>query len=132
VTQSLTDLPAGYVFPSITLELTAERLRAYRGAVGDELSIYEDDSVAPPLAVAAFALGALLESVGLPPGSLHVNEGVEFRGAVPAGSRVQCEATLAQRSKRSGWIVSVIDAQLSVGGVTLVSARSSVMSPGAE
>jgi acyl dehydratase len=111
------------------IELAPERLLAYRRAVGDSLSLYDDVGVAPPLAVAAFALGALLEEVGLPPGSLHVNEGLEYHKAVPVGARLECRAVLAQRSQRSGWIVSVLDSQLLVDGETVISARSSVMSP---
>ena len=125
----LTDLPAGHVFDPITLNLDAGRTRAYRDAIGDTLPFYDDAGAVPPLAVAAVALGALLESVSLPPGSLHVNESLGFRRAVAPGSEIECRAVLTQRSVRGGLVVSVIDSEIRAGGETAVTARATVMSP---
>jgi hypothetical protein len=126
---TLIDLPAGHVFETIVFSVDAERSRAYRGAVADALPLYEAEALVPPLALAALALGGLLNQVGLPPGSLHVNETVEGRVVVPVGASVECRATLAQRSQRGGWIVAVIEAEIRLDGATAVRARSTVLSP---
>ncbi len=125
----LTDLSAGQTFDTITFQVTADQVRAYRNAVGDTLSLYDDDGVLPPLAVAALALGALLERVKLPDGSLHASESLETRAAVRPDSTVECRARLAQRSQRAGWVVSVLETELRSEGRTAIIARATVLSP---
>jgi acyl dehydratase len=130
VLPSLLDLPAGHPFEPVTFVVTAARARAYREAVGDRLSVYDEvGGAVPPLAVVALALGALLEKVQLPPGSLHASESVRFHGVVPAGAAVDCRARIAQRSLRAGWAVSVLETDLYVDGREVASARATVMSP---
>lgn len=126
---SLIDLAAGHSFEPIRFSVDVARSRAYCAAVADSLPLYEAEAVVPPLAVAALALGGLLNQVGLPPGSLHVNETVDCRRSVPAGARLECRATLAQRSQRAGWIVSVLDCEVRLDGATALTARSTVLSP---
>ena len=125
----LTDLAAGHVFPAIAFSVDAEQARAYRAAAGDSLGLYDDAGVVPPLAVAALALGALLEHVSLPPGTLHTGESLSFKAPVPSGAALECRATLALRSQRSGWIVSVLDTEISHNGAVAVTARATVLSP---
>lgn len=129
MTTVLTDLSAGHTFDPITFTVDSERARAYRAAAGDTLSLYDVSGVLPPLAVAALALGALLEHVSLPPGTLHASESVSFKAPVPAGARLECRASLAQRSQRAGWIVSVLDSEISHDGRVAVTARATVLSP---
>jgi hypothetical protein len=129
VTRSLTDLEAGHVFDAITFVVTPEAAQAYRAAVDEHMKAGASPSV-PPLALAAFALGRLLEHVGLPAGSLHTSESLEFHQAVSEGSIVECRARLSQRSVRSGWVVSVLDSEILAEGTLAVSARATVLSPG--
>jgi acyl dehydratase len=130
VTAALTDFSAGHVFQPVTFRVDSDRVRAYRNAVGDTLPLYDAHGVAPPLALAAFALGVLLESVRLPDGSLHVNESVRFLAPVPAGAEVECRAKLVQRSVRAGMVVSVIESEVLYRGAAALTARATVMSPG--
>jgi hypothetical protein len=57
---ALADLPAGHTFDPIRFIVDPDHSRAYRDATGDALSLYDDTNAVPPLAVAAFALGALM------------------------------------------------------------------------
>ncbi len=127
--QVLTDLAAGHVFPAIRFSVDASRARAYLAATGDSLDIYEREGVAPPLAVAALALGALLEEVSLPDGTLHASESLTSSAAVPLGAELECHATLTQRSVRAGYVVSVLDSKILLNGTTAISTRATVMSP---
>jgi mannose/cellobiose epimerase-like protein (N-acyl-D-glucosamine 2-epimerase family) len=126
---SLTELPAGHAFEAMSIVLDAARCRAYRDATGDALDVYDAQSAVPPLAVAAFALGALLESVGLPPGTLHANESLQTHRAVPVGSTVECRARVAQRSQRGGWIVTVLESDALLDGESAVFSRATVLCP---
>jgi acyl dehydratase len=125
----LTDLAAGHAFPPIPFTISAERARAYRAAAGDALALYDNGGFVPPLAVAALALGALLEHVSLPDGTLHASESASFKAPVPPGAALECQASLVQRSQRSGWIVSVLETNIVHEGETAVTARSTVLSP---
>jgi hypothetical protein len=126
----LTELPAGYEFPTTSFEITAGMARAYRAATGDEQdAVYAGSGAVPPLAVAALALGEMLKQVQLPEGSLHASETVEASALVPEGAMVSCRARLAQRSVRAGYVWSVLETVLSVAGAPAVTARATVLSP---
>jgi hypothetical protein len=127
----LTDLQAGHSFETINFAIDRERTQAYLAATGDKLTVYNENEAIPPLAIAAFALGALLEKVSLPPGTLHANESLRAHEAVHFGKQLQCEARLAQRSARGGWIVSVLESEIMVEGRVAVSTRATVLSPAA-
>lgn len=126
---TIADLPVGHVFDSVAIKIEPKRVEGYIQATGDTQSFYQDAGLVPPLAVVAFALGNLLETVGLSSGSLHVNESVDFFGAVNIGDSVEYHARLAQRSQRSGWIVSVLETEVSIEGRTVSTAKATVMSP---
>jgi hypothetical protein len=114
----------------MTFSVDAEKSRAYRAATGDTLPVYDDESLVPPLAVAALALGALLEAVGLPDGTLHANESMRVDEAVPAGATLVCNARLAQRSSRGGWVVTALESEITHEGRTVLTTRATVMCPG--
>lgn len=124
---TLTELPAGHEFEAISIVLDAARSRAYRDATGDMLTVYDEQSAVPPLAVAAFALGVLLESVGLPPGTLHANEFVRAHQPVPEGSTVECRARVAQRSLRAGRVFVVLESEIMLDGAPAVTTRATVL-----
>src|SRR5688572_10865717 len=113
----------------MTFVVDADTSRAYRAATGDTLPVYDTEAAAPPLAVAALALGALLEAVGLPDGTLHANESIRVRQAVPVGSTLVCNARLAQRSSRGGWVVTALESEITLEGRPVLTTRATVMCP---
>ena len=130
MTVPLTQIPAGHTFDPMTFTVDAEKSRAYRTATGDALPVYDAEGLVPPLAVAALALGALLEAVGLPDGTLHANESMRVHEAVPAGATLVCNARLAQRSSRGGWVVTALESEITHEGRTVLTTRATVMCPG--
>jgi len=61
--------------------VTEDKVRQYLNAVGDEQPAYFDLAMAPPLALSAWSLGALLDQLALPPGAIHSLQELEtFRG----------------------------------------------------
>jgi acyl dehydratase len=111
------------------MHIDSARVRDYAAATGDDSTLYAEAGVAPSLAVVAFALGALLESVSLPAGSLHASENVAFKAPVPIDAQVECRVVLAQRSVRGGYVVSVLESEIVHNGSTALTARATVMSP---
>jgi hypothetical protein len=138
---SVADLPRGYELPAARFRLDADDVRRYLEAVEDRSNAYgqgpEGPAWVPPLAVAAFALRAVLQQVELPAGALHASQEVEFRRPVPAGVALRSRARVAQRSEMRGAVVSVIEFEVEeessagaavVGRATVVAPRGEVAS----
>ena len=127
----LSDLPKGYEFPATRFEATSEDVSRYLDAVQDANGLYLERGLAPPLAVAARALGALLEVMELPAGTLHTGQEVAARAGVPIGAALTLAGRIAQRSERAGLIISVIEFQVTpVGSDTpALTGRTTVMAP---
>lgn len=129
----LSDLPKGHEFSPTTFELTQQYVDEYLAATKDENPIYGETGLAPPLAVAARALGALLGVVELPGGSLHTSQEVEMRAGVPVPTTLELSGRVAQRSERAGMIIAALDFDVRVAGASDASlaGRTTVMMPGA-
>ena len=126
----LFDLPKGYRFPETSFELTAEGVARYLEAVQDPSALYLERGLAPPLAVAARALGALLGMVELPAGTLHTGQELDGHAGVPIGAALTLTGRIAQRSERVGLIISVIEFEVTpAGSAAAVAGRTTVLVP---
>ena len=105
----LTELPKDHQFPTAAFSISPEGVTRYLDAVGDANAVYVDRGLAPPLAVAALALGALLDVLELPMGTLHTGQEIEAQGGVPLGATLALSGRIAQRSERAGLVISVIE-----------------------
>jgi hypothetical protein len=127
----ISDLPKGHRFATVSFELTADDVRRYLAAAGDGNAIYAERALAPPLAVAARALGALLETVELPAGTLHTGQEVEAHGGVPIGAALTLTGRIAQRSERAGYVIAVIEFEVTPAAAAgpALTGRTTVMAP---
>ena len=82
--------------------LTAESVREYLDAVGDDQGTYAESGLAPPLALCAFALGAMLEKLSLPAGTIHSIQEMEVLAGVAVGQEVRGEAVCERPRSRGG------------------------------
>ena len=112
----LPDLPKGHEFPRTRFRLTSDDVAKYLEAVGDSNAVYVESGLAPPLAVAARALGSLLDTIELPGGTLHSGQEMNARAGVEIGSELELSGRIAQRSERAGMIISVIEFDVMVAG----------------
>lgn len=126
---ALADLPVGHTFDPITFTVDAEKSRAYREATGDSLSIYEERKAVPPLAVAALALGALMEVIALPDGTLHGNETLQAHAVVPEGATLTCTPTVTRNSTRQGMVFTTFEFVVAHEGTPVVTSRATVLFP---
>jgi hypothetical protein len=129
----LPDLPKGHEFEHVTFAVTRDEIARYLDAVGDTNAVYLERGLAPPLAVAARALGALLQSIELPGGSLHTGQEVEARAGISLDAVLTLSGSIAQRSERAGMVISIIEFDLTPEGAPApaLSGRSTVMVQGA-
>jgi hypothetical protein len=126
--QSIASLPKGHAFAPVTFTITAEQIASYLDAVGDR-GDYGD--AAPPLAVVALALNALQEQLSLPEGSLHTGQEVTHAAIVRAGEPLTLSGQVSARSERQGFVATALDYEIATNAGTAISARTTIMAPGA-
>ena len=80
--------------------VTEEVLREYLEAVGDATPAYFQHGLVPPVALAARALGLLLERMDLPPGAIHSLQEIETLGPVSLHQTISGRATVSPPRRR--------------------------------
>ena len=80
--------------------VTEDKVRQYLNAVGDEQPAYFDLAMAPPLALSAWSLGALLDQLALPPGAIHSLQGLETYRGVRFGEEIRASAYVTSPRQR--------------------------------
>lgn len=104
----------------------------YLRAVGDELPIYRQTGLAPPLYGTAAALGLLLKTLKLPPGAIHSLQEADTLAPIALGQELQAVATLERPRQRAGlrFITAACALQTSPDTPALIG-KSTVMVPDA-
>ena len=111
-------------------QLTAERIRQYLAAVGDSPELYLQHGLTPPLALSAYALGALLEKLNLPPGTVHSLQEMEAAGPVAIGQEVSGRAVLERPRQRAGLQFTTVTYTLRDGrGAPVQTGKTTVLTP---
>ncbi len=93
-------IEAGYEFPPASYELDSSMVSTYLKAVEEPGSLFQVSGLIPPMAVAAYAMTALSDSISLPPGSIHVSQGLEFIDTVNVGDIITCHAKVTAKHDR--------------------------------
>lgn len=111
-------------------QLTEERIRQYLAAVGDSPELYWQHGLTPPLALSAYALGALLEKLNLPPGTVHSLQEMEAAGPVAIGEEISGRAVLERPRQRAGLQFTTVTYTLRDGrGATVQTGKTTVLTP---
>ncbi len=83
-------------------KVTEDSVREYLRAAGDTLSAYCQHGLTPPLALAARALGSLLQHMDLPPGAIHSLQEIVTLRPVPFGQHITGTVSLEPVKRRGG------------------------------
>ena len=94
-------IEAGYEFRPASYRLDSSMVSTYLKAVGETGSLYQTANLVPPMAVAAYAMTALSDSISLPPGTIHVSQELEFIDIVSVGDTITCKAEVVRKQNRS-------------------------------
>lgn len=123
-------LDKGTVIPEVRFRLTADSVRDYVAAVEDEAIGALGEDVAPPMAVAAFAIRGLLEEMGLPEGALHAGQELEYHRPARVGETLTLASRVASAGVRKGWLLASVDLDVrDEDGATVMRGRSTVSAP---
>jgi len=102
-------LEVGYELPSISYKLEPSMVATYLAAVKETSSIYWDNNLVPPMAIAAYAMTGLSDGVELPPGVIHTHGEVQFLGIVNVGDTISCYSRVSQKQDRGRFHLLTID-----------------------
>ena len=127
------DAAAGSAIDLGVWTLTEEAVREYLEAVGDDLDLYLDYVMAPPLALCAYALGAMLERLSLPAGTIHSIQEMEALAGVAIGEEIRGEA-IAERPRTRGGLrfMSVGYTLRRASGEVVQTGKTTVLTPEGE
>ena len=108
--------------------VTEDKVRQYLNAVGDEQPAYFDLAMAPPLALSAWSLGALLDQLALPPGAIHSLQELETYRGVRFGEEIRACAQVANPRQRGNMKFLSVGYTLTDGaGEQVQSGKSTVL-----
>ena len=102
-------LEAGYEFPPSRYKLDYSSVAAYLRAVEDSSSLYQDTELVPPMAIAAYAMAALSESISLPSGTIHASQELEFIDTVDINDTLTSYARVSRQQSRGRFHLLTID-----------------------
>jgi hypothetical protein len=120
------DLVPGFEFPPASYTLRSESVAAYLKAVGQpgESAV---GSPAPPTAVAVLAVRSLIQQLTLAPGSVHLQQDLEFTGVVSVGDTVTCRAGISKKHERAGLKMITFDLSVfNAAGARVMSGKTLV------
>jgi 3-hydroxybutyryl-CoA dehydratase len=85
-----------------SIEATEGAVARYLRAVGNDLPVYGQTGLVPPLYLAAASLALLLRELAMPPGAVHSLQETEVLAPVVIGEKLQASASLERPRQRAG------------------------------
>lgn len=125
-------LEAGQHISTECLTLDAKSVDDYVAAVSDTSHPTAGDGtpLVPPMAIAALALSAVINTLQIPGGTIHASQELGFGASVPMGETLKCTATLAQNSVRRNWRFLIVNIDVtSEAGSAVMEGKSTIMLP---
>ena len=124
------EITAGAAIDLGNWTLTQPSVREYLDAVGDDLGVYAEAGLVPPLALCAWALGAMLEKLSLPAGTIHSIQEMETVAGVAVGEVIRGEAVPERPRSRGGLRFMAVGYTLYNGaGAVLQRGKTTVLTP---
>lgn len=122
-------LEAGNELTIGPFRMDASTVEAYLCSTEGDSSFYEDMEAVPPMAVAGRTLGALIESLSMPAGSVHIGQNLQFQDTVKPGQELLCSTKVSRASNRAGWRIIVLDLTVQEKERTVLTGKTTVMLP---
>jgi len=127
------NIETGYIISSASYTFFPADVEAYLAATEDAGDLYGENSIVPPMAVAALAMGAISDSIAFPDGAVHVSQQMEFCGEVKAKETVVCTSKVLSRRKRGPFNMLVLGIEVKNKSDKIVyNGKTSVLLPSDE
>jgi hypothetical protein len=123
-------IAAGAVIDLGGWTLTEQSVGEYLDAVGDDLGVYAETGLVPPLALCAWSLGAMLDQLSLPAGTIHSIQEMEVVAGVTVGEAIRAEAIPERPRSRGGLRFMTVGCTLYNGaGEVVQRGKTTVLTP---
>ena len=103
------DLKAGQEFSPAAFQVDSATVADYLKAVEEDNVIYQNTGLVPPMALAALALKALINTISMPPGTIHVSQEFEFIAAVNTRDTLTSQAKVSRVQERGKLHLMTVD-----------------------
>ena len=124
------DITAGAAIDLGSWTLTEQSVWEYLDAVADDLGLYMEAGLVPPLALCAWALGAMLEKLSLPAGAIHSIQEMEAVAGVAVGQVIHGQAVPERPRSRGGLRFMTIAYTLeNAAGEIVQTGKTTVLTP---
>ena len=122
---ALSQLRRGDRLQPFEICLGVDDVRGYLEATGEDPARWSE--TVPPLALGAFALGGLMEQLGVPSGMLHSGQEFDFLRPIACGQSVTVETTVGSHTERRGTRLIALDLSLEAAGEVAVMGRTTIV-----
>ncbi|MBM3933042.1 MAG: hypothetical protein FJ319_01855 [SAR202 cluster bacterium] len=116
-----------------TYRMDAASVAKYVDAVMDRSGIFDpgaQGAVVPAMAIAALSMRGVVNDLGIPGGTVHVAQELEFHIVARVGETLECKAKIFQNSTRVGWRFLVVRLSVEDGsGEPVMTGKSTIMLP---
>jgi acyl dehydratase len=102
-------LTVGFEFPAQRYTLDQFSIALYLEATQETAVLFSREACVPPMAVTAFAMAALSQSVSMPSGTIHVSQELDFKNPVKVNDVILCCSKVARKIERGGLRLMNID-----------------------
>jgi len=102
-------LKAGQEFPPAAFQVDSATVADYLKAVEEDNVIYQNTGLVPPMALAALALKALINTISMPPGTIHVSQEFEFIDAINTRDTLTSQARVSRIQERGKLHLMTVD-----------------------
>ena len=127
---SYKQLEVGLELPRRSYEIKPSMIADYLKAVEEDGGLYDNDNLVPPMAVAAYAMNAIADSVILPPGVVHSHGQIEFLGRASAGDTIECYGKVSQKLERGSLHLLTVDFNIQKqDGSEILKGKTSLLIP---
>lgn len=103
------DLKVGQEFPPAAFQVDSETVADYLKAVEEDNVIYQNTGLVPPMALAALSLKALINTISMPPGTIHVSQEFEFIAAANTRDTLISQAKVSRIQERGKLHLMTVD-----------------------
>lgn len=102
-------MKAGQEFPPAAFQVDSATVADYLKAVEEDNVIYQNTGLVPPMALAALALKALINTISMPPGTIHVSQEFEFIDAINTRDTLTSQARVSRIQERGKLHLMTVD-----------------------
>jgi acyl dehydratase len=102
----------GDVLPAFSMTVSADEVRDYVRATGEDTVLWLEAGIVPPLAALALTLAALTDEMPLPAGVIHSGQEVDFLQPIPIDAEITGYAVVDRRSERAGVLMTQLGFEL--------------------